>query len=374
MNENTKTTVLQKLIAILLSMLFLLILLPSTITVPLELVLFDNENYYDSLEERQLLGKAKELVAKIFVDNLYAEKEGYILPAVFINSDALKQAFVDIIPDEWVKSQLHNIIDSSIAYFNFRSPLAEITIDISTIKSEALVQSSMISNAIYNSLPYCNKQQEQIFQKNEIGILDIPACKPEEIHEDTSRILIKQTTEDFINAIPNIYLVGSFDLGAIQYDTSIFSNFFYEYTITRWLIRLLPVFALILLISIALILKTDKKLMINWISKLLSFFSIINLIVLLIVLIGFDQFSAILFESLLSKFISNWGAIVFTIFRNVGMQSILWIAMINTSLLLLGILMFFLSRMIKATKNEEQEQISFDDVLEAKKELIENKE
>ena len=118
----------------------------------------------------------------------------------------------------------------------------------------------------------------------------MPPCKPSDnlikSFQNPTAIYI----EDLINRLPeNASLTG-----ALPFNKTIVDQYFYFYSIGRWALRLLPILAISLLIVIALLLQAEKKVMLQWIGRLLVFTSGLGLIGLVVLLIGFDQFVVLL--------------------------------------------------------------------------------
>ena len=367
MSENSKTSLIQKMVATLLSLLLFFLVLPATFTFPIELVFFNKDYYYQKIQDQNINEILRPLVVKIFVDQVMSEKNGYVLPNIFSNTDVIENAMISIITDEWLNEELENMVDQSMNYLNFQSPKNIIEIDITPVKNKALSQSLTISDSIFNSLPYCSKQEESIFQEELLSIIDIPACRPGAAFNEMSKTLINRAVEDFINMTPNRYTIGFLNFLNTGNNIPENQNYFYLYTVVRWVLRLLPIFSLSVLLLIVIALKNDKTLMFKWIGKLLIVISVVNLVILVVTIIGFDQISALLFNVLLSQFVTNWGEVFFVIFRNVGIQTLLWVALTNILLFLIGVLFRVRSRWVKKEKAPDYE---YEDVIETKKEML----
>ena len=243
------------------------------------------------------------------------------------------------LPEEWMNEIIKDVIDKVIAYLNFKTPYTSIEVNIVDLKNTLILNSSLISDEYLLSLDNCTVEEDSELEGKEIiDLFALPMCKPSAENRKIVSSTLSMMIEDKANQLPaTINLIGVIPGGMILGD-----KFFYYYSITRWVFRLLPFVTLLLLIFIAYLLKNNKKIMRKWSGLILTTISAITLISLLVILIGFDQFTGMMFNPYFSLVIAGFGYVLLGMIQNVGNQALLWVIAVSGSGLLLG-LVFLLS-------------------------------
>ena len=124
--------------------------------------------------------------------------------------------------------------------------------------------------------------------------------------------------------------------------------------------RLLPILAISLLIIIALLLQAEKKVMLQWIGRLLVFTSGLGLIGLVILLIGFDQFVVLLLNRHLNNFIEGFGILLLGLVQEVGYMTLIWVIISFAAVFVFGLFLLLVNRFLRP-KAESHQSSPFED-------------
>ena len=171
----------------------------------------------------------------------------------------------------------------------------------------------------------------------------MPPCKPSVNNIKSFQNPTAIYIEDLINRLPeNASLTG-----ALPFNRTIVDQYFYFYSIGRWALRLLPILAIGLLIVIALLLQAEKKVMLQWIGRLLVFTSGLGLIGLVVLLIGFDQFVVLLLNRYLNNFIEGFGILLLGLAQEVGYQTLVWVIISFGAVFAFGVFLLIINRFLK---------------------------
>ena len=112
----------------------------------------------------------------------------------------------------------------------------------------------------------------------------------------------------------------------------------------------------------------------GWSGLILTTVSAITLIGLLVILIGFDQFTGLTFNRYFSQVIAGFGYVLLGMIQKVGSQALLWVIAVSGSILLFGLVLLLSVRFTKSEDSvikESQEEKSLDIQTDtSKKEII----
>ena len=103
--------------------------------------------------------------------------------------------------------------------------------------------------------------------------------------------------------------------------------------------------------------------MLKWIGRLLIITSSISLLILIVVIIGFDQFVALITNEFLALLIEGVGILVLGFIREIGYKTLLWVAISFAITLIIGIFLILLAKFIKPNANELQAENASESVL-----------
>ena len=345
--------------AILLTIIFIPALFISFFTIPFEFVIFEPESYYAVLENTKYKEEFPRVVSEIITDQLLDTDEN-ISPMILENKESLKTILVPYLPEEWMNEIFKDVIDKVIAYLNFKTPYTSIEVNIVDLKIALILNSALIADKYLLSLDNCTVEEDSEFDGKEIiDLYTLPLCKPSAKNRKIVSSALSMMIEDKTNQLPtSINLVGVVPGGMILGDES-----FYYYSITRWVFRLLPFVALFLLIFIAYLLGKNKKIMRRWSGLILTSISAITLIGLLVILVGFDQFTGILFNRYFSQVIAGFGYVLLGMIQKVGNQALLWVIAVSGSVLLFGLILLLSARFTKSEDDvikESQEETTLE--------------
>ena len=370
-------------LAIILSIIVFVIMLPAFFTIPAELILFNRENYYPMLENPDNIQSMKDAVANVLLEKLSESKEGYIVLPVFSNHETIKQVIKALITEKWIIDQSESITDQILDFLNFKTTYNYAEISLTEIKQKAINTSDSIAREILTSLPQCNQSDLKHLDEKELSIKDIPACRPSPSYETKVLPVLKWAIEDFTNSLPSSFRFAQLFDQQNASGINKFDSAFYFYSITRWALRLLPIISILLLFFIAMLLRNSSAVMQKWSGKLLVITSSVSLTLIIITLVGLDQAAYLLLNSLLTGYSSHLGVLFLTIFEGILSKALIWIGVISITVLGFGILLIFNSSMKKnrlsdelreKTLEVEESGSDFEDVLEGKKSMLNERE
>jgi hypothetical protein len=123
---------------------------------------------------------------------------------------------------------------------------------------------------------------------------------------------------------------------------------------------LLPLLAVCLLIAIALFLRSEKYVTLRWVGALLIFLSGFGLIGLVILLIGFNQFIALLINRYLSNLVDGFAALLLELIQKVGFMTLAWIIISAIIVLAFGTFLLLMSRLFRPKSDKNHSLIERD--------------
>jgi len=180
-------------------------------------------------------------------------------------------------------------------------------------------------------------------------LANIPICKPPEIFQKPVTQIIRSVFEDSIKQIPEfIKISGIFPIESQKQET-----LFNRYSLMRWGLRLLPILAIALFISIAVLLRQNRSQMLQWCGKTLILVSVLMLILLTVLLIGFDQFIAMIINRYLTYVIPGFGNLLLKMSQDIGYQTLIWVIISVILVLGFGVLLLLSAKLIKPRVEEE---------------------
>lgn len=342
---NTKIPIQNRVFALIFSLLFSLTLMISLFAFPIELVMFNSQSYIPILEKDENLSRYSELVSQVLVSEFIRDASSRPLPKIFSNKEGLRTSFEKNISSEKSLFVLNELSSQTLDYLNFQTPNLNLNLDIGQLKTELILKSEQIASDYLSTLARCSTAAEENFSEGIIisGIDQLPPCKPS---VNLNKSFIDPTAvyiEDFINRLPeNPSLTG-----ALPYNRTMVDQYFYFYSIGRWFLRLLPIFAICLLIIIALLLQAEKKVMLNWVGRLLALTSGFGLVGLVALLIGFDQLIVLLLNRYLNNFIESFGILLLGFAQEVGFMTLIWVIVSFAAVFIFGLFLIFVSRFLK---------------------------
>lgn len=338
-----KLSIFNQIGAILLTVIVIPALFISFFTLPFEFIFFEPESYYPILENTEYKEELPQIVSEIITDQLF--DNGVIEPpAILENKDSLKTLLTKYLPEEWMDGIFIDIINKVAAYLNFKTPYTSIEVNIVDLKNALILNSSNLSEEYLLSLNNCTVEQDSMLDGKEIiDIYSLPFCKPSSKNRKIVSRSLSMIIEDKANHLPpSINLIGVIPGGMVLGQKS-----FYYYTIIRWVFRLLPFLALIILIFIAYFLRKNKKIMRKWSGLILTVISALTLVTLLVLLIGFDQFTGLIFKRYFSHVIAGFGNVLLGMVQLVGSRVVLWVIAGSGFCLLLGLILLLSARFTK---------------------------
>ncbi len=364
----------QKFLAFLLSILVVALILPTIFTVPLEFLIMNGSTYSDLSTNTKLLDAGQDAFSEYIAAQLSITGENESVPPLFTNKEVLIEGIKPFITQNWLSTTLSDASSQLISFFNFKQPFGIVKIDLTEIKDNVLAgREEFVDNILGASAP-CSTDEIMQLSSASLSIQKVPLCNPPVEMKDKVVAAVSDYVESFLYKIPNEYQVN-FEEG-IQ---SNLSNPILSYSLVRWLFRILPVVWLLLLVLIGICLRKNKSEMRTWIGRLITIASAICLVLILILLIGSEQFTALFINQTLSSENSAFGTLVLIALQAITYRALIWMGIIAAGFFLAGFLILFfnkwnIQRKIAAEKKQEelQYQKTAQELLEAKQALAES--
>lgn len=365
-----KNTVWRKGFAFILSVLVVVIFIPSLFSIPLEFVIMNSETYAAIYEEETLVETGQEAFTSFIASTLTDPGENEIVPPIFNDAEKIGNVLQPYVTGEWVKEQLMSVTQQLLQFLNFQTPFGIVDVNLSALQESIATDQEKIVEDLYASYPACDEKDLQSLSSDAVNIIALPACDPPtEIKDDVTKI-VSTYIEKYLFAIPQTYKINIEDsLRGNAQDTLL------SYSIFRWTLRLLPIALILLLIGIALLLRKNVKEMRTWMGKLLLTVSIISILAVLVLLIGSEQFTAVFINRVMTADAGAFGALLLRGLQSVTYRTLLWMGIISIGFLCAGLLILFLNREKKERMPETDLEEEFveppEEIMQEKKELIE---
>lgn len=331
--------------ALILTMLFAITLIISLFALPVELVMLDPQSYTPILEKEENVSRYPEIISQVLVSEFVKGLAPAPMPKILSNKEGLGTSFEKNISPERALFVFNELSKQTLEYLNFQAPNLSLILDIGQLKSNLILSSEQIASDYLMTLTRCSAVIEENYSEN-VMVIDInllPPCKPSanliKSFQNPTAIYI----EDLINRLPeNVSITG-----ALPFDRTNVEQYFYVYSIGRWVLRLLPILAISLLIVIALLLQAEKKVLLQWIGTMLVFTSGFGLLGLLVLLIGFDQFVVLLLNQHLKNFIEGFGNLLLGLAQEVGFLTLIWVVISFLAVFIFGMILLIVNRFLK---------------------------
>lgn len=361
----------RKTLAFILSILIIVMVLPATLSAPLEFVILKNETYSHLLENDETLALGQEAFSAIIAAQLNQPSENEMVPAIFSDTEMIAEVIKPYITEEWVHSSLSGGMDQLLEFLNFKQPFGVINIDLTELKQNVLAGREDLAESILSHFASCDAKDLQTLTAGEGSPADLPACNPPQELKKEAVDIISMYIEGFLYRIPNQYGIEVEEL--VQTESN---DFLLSYGILRWVFRLLPVAVAALIMLLVICLRKNKNEMRSWVGKLLIISAIVSLIVILILLIGSEQFTTVLVNNAVSTDQEAFGTLILRLLQSITYRSLLWMAAGAGILLVIGLLIFYLNKLSRKETREMVDQNAYfeepvEDILETKQEMIE---
>ncbi len=362
----------RKTLAFILSLLIIVMAFPTTFSAPLEFIILKNETYSNILNSDVTLTIGQEAFSTIIADQLNQPSDNEMVPAIFADTEMIAEILKPYITKEWVQSRLISAMDQLLEFLNFKQPFGIINIDLTELKENVLAGREDLVESLLSRFAACDMQELQTLAGGVVSPANLPACNPPQELKAKTVEIISTYIEGFLYQIPNQYSINIEQLVQAGLKDPLIS-----YSIFRWVFRLLPVALAALLILLVLCLRKNKQEMRAWIGKLLIIAALLSLIVIMVLLIGSEQFTTVLVNSILSVEQEAFGTLILKLLQSITYQSLLWMAASAGIMLVIGLLIHFMNRLSKKeTESTVVDQDvyleeSVEDILETKREMSE---
>jgi len=361
----------RKAVAFLLSVVIIVLVFPTTFSAPLEFIVLKNDTYSTMLKSDEFLEIGQEAFSFFIADQLNQPSENEMVPPIFTDTEMIAEVIKPYVTKEWVQDSLTSGMQQLLEFLNFKKPFGIINIDLTELKENTLAGRSDLAENILSHFASCDEQEIKALTSGTGIIANLPACNPPQEMKEMAISVISTYIEEFTYQIPQQYSINVEDAVQAGLEDPLLS-----YSFFRWTFRLLPILTLVLLILVAICLKKNTHEMRSWIGKLLITAAVVSLVLILTLLIGSEQFTTVLVNNALSADQEAFGTLLLKILQSITNQSLLWMAAIAAALLVVGLLIHFINRIGRKkdediTDQEEALEEPLEDMLEAKREMIE---
>lgn len=338
-----------RIIAFVLSLLFVFSLFLSFFALPIEFILLSPPSYYGLAEKEGFGTSLPEAIAETLV--FQSSLSSQLQPINLITyKDSITPILASNIPPELVESAFSQLIDQTLAFLNFRIPTSDLEIPIVEFKSYFATASPKIATEFLATLPNCQaKDLDGVVFSAIQSARDLPQCKP--MGKDLQKFegIWAAAFQDAFNGLPSSLRIGTF----LPIEAERSERYFSIYSFVRWGLRLLPILTILLIIGIALLLKKQSDVMWKWCGRLLILVSAITLIGLVVLMIGFDQFVAMMLNPFLKGMISGFGSILLRAVQVVGFQMLVWVVISALVVMAFGFMLIVAARAFKPGKTDQ---------------------
>ncbi|NMB61754.1 MAG: hypothetical protein GYA18_05370 [Chloroflexi bacterium] len=363
-----------KFLAFVLSLLFLMAFFPTLLSIPLEFVIMQPNTYNAMMSNQKLLEAGRSTFSDYIAQQLSLTVQNEVLPPVFSDAEVLNSAIKPFITNEWLSITMQDVAAQLLEFLNFKQPFGIVNISLTSIKDDVLTNKEDLVNSILNSSAPCNETQLATLNSGDLSIANLPLCNPPASQRSKVTSLIGTYVEEFIYRIPQEYQVNV-EAGL----NPNWVNPLLSYSIMRWTFRILPILLLVLLIGIAASLNKNKKEMRAWLGKLITSAAVLSLVLILVLVIGAEQFTAVFINNILTSEQGAFGILLLVVLQSITYQTLMWMGIIAAGFLCIGLLILFFSKQEKRVRtevveDEEEFQEPPQEVMDVKKAMIEETE
>ena len=348
-----------RIIALLLSLVIVAGLFLSLFTMPVELIFFNPQSYSAVLQKEDYTQTLPGILSDVLV--YQTAQSGSTAGINFVRyKDIVSPIFAAHISAETVQGTFDTAVNQTLSYLNFKIPTSDMKINISAVKDELSSGSTAITSEFLAALPNCTDNELAGLNTAAVSsAADLPACKPDSKNLAFFSQMWNKAFEDSFNGLPSsVALTAMFPV-----DESLTDSIFYRYSLVRWGFRLLPVLSIILLILIAALLRKQRKVMLKWTGWLLMIVSVVTLIGLVVLLIGFDQFIAMLLNPYLKNLVTGFGFVLLGAVQDVGYQMLIWVIISTVVMLMFGAALLLAGRMAKEPQPVAAEEPQYETIV-----------
>ncbi len=358
---NKKIPFQNHIIAFVLSIVFAVCLFLSFFALPVELKLFNPKSYSSLVQREEYTKVLPNIISETLI--YQASTSGTTSQIDLIaNKDTISSIVAKKIPAELVQSTFDSVISQMFAYFNFKIPTSDLKVNITDIKTSLAGSSASIADEFLATLPNCSDNLlEAINFNGNLTVKDLPFCKPGAKNLALFQQVWGKAFEDMFNRLPSSLSLTN----VISPEQNLADRYFNAYSIARWGFRLLPILTILLLILIALLLRNQRNVMWKWCGRMLMIVSGITLIALVILMIGFDQFIAILLNPFLKNMVEGFGSVLLGAVQDVGFQMLVWVIISALIVMGFGLILTLAARFIKPVAAEVPAEPTAEPVIEA---------
>ena len=365
-----KNSIWQKFLAFILSILVVLLIFPTIFTVPLEFLIMTETTYSALSTNEKLVEAGQDAFSGYIAAQLNTPGENENVPSVFSNEEILIQAIKPFITREWLSATFSDMSSQLLQFFNFKQPFGIVKIDLGEIKASVLTGREDLAESILNASAPCSSDEMRQLTSTSLSIREMPLCNPSDEIKDDVVAVIADYIETFLYKIPGEYPINVEQ--GIQ--VSGVANPIAFYSLIRWLFRIVPIVWLVILILIGICLWKNRSEMRTWIGRLLIFASVLCLILLLVLLIGSEQFTALFINQTFSGVDSAFGTILLIALQAVTYKALIWMGIISMGIFLVGFFLLFFNKwndQRKIAAERKQEEIQYQ---KAAEEMLETKQ
>ena len=340
-----KISIINRIGAILLSVLFCVTLINSFFSMPIELILLNKQSYQTIFEEEDYANLYPSLITELLVPKLYSSYHDGNVPEVLSDNEKFKDSIQNYIPADWSVNVIKEFAFFMIDFLNFQIPESSLRLDIGTLKLELIENRTSIARDYFSRLPNCTLDEGARLELGDIwSIRDLPGCKPAFQTRDGFIDILSLHLEDLFNRLPSTASV----MGIMPvYEGTNGENFYY-YSIARWVLRLMPIITIGLMILISFLLHRERPVMLKWCGKLLVFASAVTLVALIVLIIGFDQFIALSIDRYFEGLVVGFDSLLLGMVQEIGHRTLVWVIISVIIALIFGLMLTLTARLFKS--------------------------
>lgn len=339
---NRRISVLNFVVAFLLSVIAIFSLAISQFALPIEMVMFNSRSYSEPIENEEFTNQFPKIISNVVVSQIYDVQKTGVLPEVLSERENFETTLASFIPLEGSKTAISAFVNQVIDSLNFRIPFSSMNIDMDALKSGLILNSRVISEEYILTLPNCSAIDREGL-KQDANVFDLASCKPGQAQMSDYINLTSKYLEDIFNQLPSRFSITSI----ITATGEPFERGFYTYSIGRWALRMMPFLTIALLILIAILLKQQRSFMLKWVGRLLVFVSGFLMILLVVVMIGFGQVVSWAVSRISGNLVEGFDVVLMRFANEVGYRTLLWTGVSTAATFLFGFFLLLMAKIFK---------------------------
>jgi len=307
------------------------------------MVFFNTENVFQALDDEKNQALVPAIVSELTGDVFYQSYTDKDIPTILNDTEEFKIFISKYIPTEWASQIIHDFIEYSYEFINFKATESHLKLDISPLRQTIIEKSRNISEDIINSKQTCPDDKSDNEGISNKSIYELPDCHPDAASMEATVQILDDHIDNQFRQIPSKITIDYM----FFWNKKGFENLFNSYNAIRWFIRLMPLVSIGHLILLSFVLRKNRWIMMQWMGRLIIFSAALSLLGLTIISIGFNQFTTSIITNRIPGLIPGFDNLLLRIIQTVGFRTLTWTIVVSIFTLVFGFLILAISKAFK---------------------------